>query len=247
MSAPVIATRAASVVFGSGSNARVAFQDVSVEVAQGEFLTVVGPSGCGKSTFLRVLAGLIPPTQGTLEIATELRAPGAVQMVFQEPGLLAWRRVIDNVMLPAELLGLRNLEPRARELLDQLGLADVARSYPHQLSGGMRQRAAICRALLTDPSLLLMDEPFGALDAITRERMNQMMQDIWSSSGAAVVLVTHSIDEAVYLSDRMVSMSSHPGTVSDTFPNEIPRPRGLGALETELHATYAARLRRGIV
>jgi NitT/TauT family transport system ATP-binding protein len=247
VSAPVIATRSASVVFGSGSNARVAFRDVTVEVAQGEFLTIVGPSGCGKSTFLRVLAGLIRPSQGTLETAAELRVPGAVQMVFQEPGLLAWRRVVDNVLLPAELLGLRNLKPRAHELLEQLGLADVARSYPHQLSGGMRQRVAICRALLTDPKLLLMDEPFGALDAITRERMNQMMQDIWDGSGAAVVLVTHAIDEAVYLSDRMVAMSSHPGTVSDTFANEIPRPRGLDAMASELHATYAARLRKGIL
>lgn len=244
---PIISTENASIVFGAGAKARTAFRDVSIEVAHGEFLTVVGPSGCGKSTLLRVLAGLIEPTTGTLIVNDSLRARGAIQMVFQEPGLLAWRSVLDNVMLPAELLGLSNLKLRAAELLEQLGLADVANRYPHQLSGGMRQRVAICRALLTSPKLLLMDEPFGALDALTRERMNEMMQEVWASSGAAVVLVTHSIDEAVYLSDRMVSMSPHPGTVSDTFANDTPRPRSVDDLESELHATYAARLRRSIL
>jgi NitT/TauT family transport system ATP-binding protein len=217
-----------------------ALRDISFAVGRGEFVTLVGPSGCGKSTLLRIVAGLRPPTTGTATVEGRpvTRPFAAVGMVFQTPVLLKWRSVLDNVLLPAELAGLevRRYRDRARDLLKLVGLGDFEAKLPRELSGGMQQRASLCRALLLDPPLLLMDEPFGALDAITRDEMNVELLRIWGEdAGGAhgaerktILFVTHSIPEAVFLADRVVVMSPRPGRVSRICPVRLPRPRTAG-------------------
>jgi NitT/TauT family transport system ATP-binding protein len=227
-----------------------ALRDVGFAVERGELVALVGPSGCGKSTLLRVVAGLRRPTRGTVEVdGRAVTGPiPAVGMVFQAPVLLKWRTVRDNVLLPAELAGqdrARHRE-RAEELLRLVGLAGFGDRLPRELSGGMQQRAAICRALLLDPPLLLMDEPFGALDAMTRDEMNQELLRVWGERAAArktVLFVTHSIPEAVFLADRVVVMSPRPGRVARVVRVPLPRPRTpatradpeFGALALEIH------------
>ena len=206
-----------------------ALSDLSIAVADAEFVTIVGHSGCGKSTLLRIVAGLLAPSSGLVRVRG--RTVGAplsdVGMVFQRPVLLKWRTVFDNVMLPIEMLRLPRAEgaQRALELLRLAGLADFRHHYPAQLSGGMQQRAAICRALVHDPSLLLMDEPFGALDLLTREEMNFELLRIWSDRRKTTLLVTHSISEAVLLADRVIVMTPRPGRVADVIEVRLPRPR----------------------
>mgnify|MGYP006271210267 CR=1 FL=1 len=211
----------------------VALQDVSLEIGRGEFVSIVGPSGCGKSTLMRIVAGLAAPDAGGVSVlGTPVDAPVTdLGIVFQSPVLLDWRDVLSNVLFQAEMRGLDPAAHRARalDLLRQVGLADFADRYPHELSGGMRQRAAIARALLHDPPLLLMDEPFGALDALTREQMRIDLEALWLSSRKTVVFITHSIDEAVLLSDRVVVMSPRPGRIERILEVGLPRPRGLGA------------------
>ena len=202
-------------------------------VEDGEFVAIVGPSGCGKSTLLRMVSGLIPVSEG------EIRAGGAVVagplaelgMVFQQPVLLDWRTALGNVLFQVEMRGHRPgpWRVRALELLAQVGLADFAGAYPHQLSGGMRQRVAIARALLHDPSLLVMDEPFGALDALTREQMRVDLEALWMKRHMTVLFVTHSVDEAVLLADRVVVMSPRPGRIEKVLDIDLKRPRGLAA------------------
>jgi NitT/TauT family transport system ATP-binding protein len=220
---------------------------LSFEVGENEFLSIVGPSGCGKSTTLRVIAGLIPPTSGRVraggrEVAGPLRDAA---MVFQSPVLLPWRRTLGNVLFTAEMAG-KNPDAyrgRAEELLRLAGLGGFERSYPHELSGGMQQRVAICRALLLDPALLLMDEPFGALDVLTRERMGFELQRIWSATRSTVVFVTHSIHEAVWLSDRVLVMSERPGAVKGMVPVDLPRPRSSATLKEGRFVELAAAVR----
>jgi NitT/TauT family transport system ATP-binding protein len=212
-----------------------ALRDVTLDVRRGEFVALVGPSGCGKSTLLRIIAGLRPATSGRVLVdGSPVRRPiPNVGMVFQAAVLLKWRSILDNVLLPAELAGLdpRPLRERAMELLRLLGLQDFARKRPAELSGGMQQRASLCRALLLDPPLLLMDEPFGALDAMTRDEMNVELLRVWGEAGPSIdirktiVFVTHSIPEAVFLADRVVLMSARPGRVESITPIELPRPR----------------------
>lgn len=212
-----------------------ALSDISFGVERGELVALVGPSGCGKSTLLRILAGLRPATRGGVRVdGAPVRGPlAAVGMVFQAPVLLKWRRLIDNVLLPADLAGRprRDYAARARELLAKTGLAEFAEKLPGELSGGMQQRASICRALLLDPPLLLMDEPFGALDAMTRDEMNLELLRVWGDEpglGAprkTVLFVTHSIAEAVFLADRVVVMTPRPGRVARIFDVPLPRPR----------------------
>ena len=206
-----------------------AIAEVSLSIAEGEFVSIVGPSGCGKSTLLKIVAGLLPATTGRVRIdGNVISGPTRdVGIVFQNPVLLKWRRVLDNVLLPVEFLGLsrRQYEQRARDLLRLVGLAGFEDRYPSQLSGGMQQRVAICRALIHDPKLLLMDEPFGALDELTRERMNIELQDIWQRRKKTVLFVTHSVTEALFLSDRVVVMSGRPSRVSQVVPVSLPRPR----------------------
>jgi NitT/TauT family transport system ATP-binding protein len=205
-----------------------ALVDVDLDVAPGEFVSLIGPSGCGKSTLLRLIADLDTPTSGELTVfgkpARQARLDQDYGIAFQQAGLLPWRTVAANIELPLKLHGAdqRTRRDRVAELVELIGLTDFARSYPDQLSGGMQQRVAIARALAERPRLLLMDEPFGALDEMTRERMQDELVRICAETGAAVVFVTHSIPEAVFLSDRVVVMSPRPGRIADTVPVRIP-------------------------
>jgi len=207
----------------------VALNDVSLDVGASEFVTLVGASGCGKSTLLRLVCGLIPPSAGTIVLGglPVCKPRDDTAMVFQAPTLLPWATILDNVLFPLRMLG--TLVPTSREsalkLLDLVGLAGFEYKYPRELSGGMQQRAAICRGLVQQPSLLLMDEPFGALDALTREEMSLELLRIWSENPMTVLFVTHAISEAVLLADRVVVMSPRPGRVADVIPVHVPRPR----------------------
>ncbi len=222
--------------FGDGRNALQALRDVTLAVPRGQFLSVIGPSGCGKSTLLRIIGGLLRPTSGeaTVDGAAPERAQRAreVGYVFQDPSLLPWRNVLSNVRLPLEVdsTAKERQVPDPEELLALVGLSDFRKYYPHQLSGGMQQRVAIARTLAFDPSLMLMDEPFGALDEITREAMRYELLRIWESQAPTpgrktVVFVTHSVAEAVALSDRVVVMTDRPGTIKADVDIELARPR----------------------
>jgi NitT/TauT family transport system ATP-binding protein len=220
-------------VFRRGNIETHALDAVNLQVLSGEFLAVVGPSGCGKSTLLRLIAGLIPASAGRITIDGRSVSGPETQLgiVFQKPILLEWRTVLGNVLLQAEM---RRLDAsayleRARRLLAAVGLGDFEDRYPHELSGGMQQRAAIVRALIHDPPLLLMDEPFGALDALTREQMRIDLEELWLSTQKTVVFITHSIDEAVLLADRVMVMSPRPGQIERIIDVDLPRPRGLEA------------------
>jgi NitT/TauT family transport system ATP-binding protein len=225
-----------------------ALDDVSLRVGQGEFLSIVGPSGCGKSTLLKILAGLAPATAGSVRYRGEVvsKPRHDVGVVFQEATLLPWLSVMRNILVPADVarIGRAKLQPRALELLELVGLAGFHDKYPQELSGGMQQRVAICRALLRQPAVLLMDEPFGALDALTREQMNIELQRIWSTQRNTVVFITHSIPEAVLLSDRVVVMSRRPGRILDVLPIDLPRPRTLDMVNTQKFGAYAQEARR---
>jgi len=219
--------------FRRGKSETRALERIDLTVSDGEFVAIVGPSGCGKSTLMRLIAGLTPATSGaiTLHGARVTRPQTALGIVFQSPVLLEWRNVLANVLLQLELRG-ENPAPhreRALALLAAVGLAEFADRYPRELSGGMRQRAAIVRALIHDPPLLLMDEPFGALDALTREQMRVDLEALWLETKKTVVFITHSIDEAVLLADRVVVMSARPGRIERILDVELPRPRGLDA------------------
>jgi NitT/TauT family transport system ATP-binding protein len=224
-----------------------ALKDVSFDISDGEFVTVVGPSGCGKSTLLKILAGLMPASSGQAKLnGTPIEGPRRdIGMVFQSPVLFPWRSVIDNALLPVDVqrLGREQLLERAHALIALVGLSGFEHRYPWELSGGMQQRVAILRALLHDPSVLLMDEPFGALDAMTRERMNLELQRIWLTSKKTVLLITHSIPEAIFLSDRVFVMSERPGQIAATYDIELPRPRTLDVMGSEQFAAYARTLR----
>src|SRR6185437_10273280 len=230
--APLIRLQGVGMTYPGASGPVEALRDVDLAVARGEMLAIVGPSGCGKSTLLRIVAGLRPASGGRVEVdggPVERPIP-SVGMVFQAPVLLKWRTIEDNVLLPAELSRLdpRAYRERAAALLRLVGLAEFARKLPRELSGGMQQRAALCRALLLDPPLLLMDEPFGALDAMTRDEMNLELLRVWgegSRERKTVVFVTHSIPEAVFLADRVVVMSPRPGRLARVFDVPLPRPR----------------------
>ncbi|WP_373695939.1 ABC transporter ATP-binding protein [Aquibium pacificus] len=244
-------------VYETGSGSVEALRDITLSVADGEFVSLVGPSGCGKSTMLRVLAGLRPATSGSIVVDGQpvTRPISKVGMVFQAAVLLKWRTVLENVLLPAELAGLnpRRYRERARELLTLVGLEGFATKRPGELSGGMQQRVALCRALLLDPPLLLMDEPFGALDAMTRDDMNLELLRVWGEAGKGgrktVLFVTHSIPEAVFLSDRVVVMSPRPGRIADVVTVDLPRPRTVesrataefGALSLKIYDTLTGR------
>jgi NitT/TauT family transport system ATP-binding protein len=206
-----------------------ALDDITLDVGENEFVTLVGPSGCGKSTLLKLVAGLTLPTGGAIRVRERtVREPFPdVGFVFQQPVLLPWRSVLDNVLFSIEMLGLepRQYRKQAGDLLELTGLGGFETKYPRELSGGMQQRVAICRALLPDPSLLLMDEPFGALDAMTREEMSLELLRIWEERRKTILFVTHSIPEAILLADRVVVMTPRPGRVARVLPIELPRPR----------------------
>ena len=222
-------------------------EDVSFDVPSGRVTTVVGPNGSGKSTLLRLICGLLAPDSGGVTVDGAPVADGdpRIGLVFQEPRLLPWRTVVDNVAFPLQLAGMdrRERRERARRHLDLVGVAGFADAYPHQLSGGMRQRTAIARALARDPSVLLLDEPFSALDALTRERFDTELLDLWQRTGTTVIAVTHSIPEAVFLADEVVVLSSRPGRVVARVAIDLPRPRDPSVHETVAFAAAAARVR----
>lgn len=228
----LISIRALQKVFATRSGERVqALSNIDLDIAQNEFISVVGPSGCGKTTLLRILAGLDVASGGAALVENvPLSGPRAdVGVVFQQATLLPWNNVLSNVLLPVQLRGDKSEASAARalKLLAFMGLGDFAQKYPFELSGGMQQRVAICRALMRDPKILLMDEPFGALDAMTREMLNMELMRVWSEERKTVVFITHSIPEAVLLGDRVVVMSPRPGRISAIVPVDIPRPRNL--------------------
>jgi NitT/TauT family transport system ATP-binding protein len=244
---PVALLRQVSKVFQTAGRDLVALEGVDLQVGSHEFVAVLGASGCGKSTLLAMIAGLVEPTEGTVERMPAAAAKGGTGMVFQDPVLLPWRTILGNVLLPTEMVSRPGSRERAQELIAHVGLGGFERSRPHQLSGGMQQRAALCRALMTEPRLLLMDEPFGALDAITREQMNLMLQRIWLESRCSVVLVTHSIEEAVFLADRIVVMTPRPGRVAEIVVDRLPRPRSPETYRDAQFTDYANHLRDVIV
>ena len=234
---------------------------VDLDIDDEEFVVFVGPSGCGKSTLLRAVNLLNVPARGSVMVRDGERIVDVVRcdadtlrhirqtrvaMVFQQFALLPWRTVMDNVLLPAEVQGLPKAQAtvRARELLAMVGLDEFENKYPMELSGGMQQRAAISRALIGDPGILLMDEPFGALDAMTREQMNLDLQRIWQESGKTVVLITHSIPEAVFLADRVVVLTARPGRIARIVDVPLPRPRGLDVMEDPLFGRLTGEIRR---
>ncbi|MFI6900659.1 ABC transporter ATP-binding protein [Nonomuraea sp. NPDC050394] len=209
-----------------------ALREIDLEVAEGEFVAVIGRSGCGKSTLLRIVAGLLPVTEGEVTVAGErvTKARRDIAMLFQRPALLPWRTVLDNVLLPVEIFGWRKAghRDRARKLLDMTGLAGSEKRLPHELSGGMRQRVALCRSLIGNPRVMLMDEPFSALDALTRAELSAELQRLHMENSATVIFVTHSIDEAVLLADRVAVLTPRPGRVREVVKVGIPRPRSPG-------------------
>ena len=223
---------------------------LTFQVAEGEFLCLVGPSGCGKTTLLRLVAGLEQPTAGQVYLAGQKvdRPHRAVGIVFQQPTLMAWRTVEANVALPLEVDGFRKEEARqqARALVDLVGLAGFERAYPAQLSGGMAQRVALARALVHDPRLLLLDEPFGALDALTRERMGQELVRIWQARRKTVVMVTHSVSEATFLADRILVLGPRPTSIVTEIAVDLPRPRTPETLETPAFGALARRVRQAL-
>jgi NitT/TauT family transport system ATP-binding protein len=227
-----------------------AIRNISFDVADGEFVSLLGPSGCGKSTLLMMIAGLTATTDGDIKInGSNVTGPRReTGVVFQSPVLLPWRTVIDNVLFPVELLNLpvAKYRPRALELLRMAKINDFADALPRQLSGGMRQRAAICRALVHDPALLLMDEPFSALDAITRDEMGVELLRIWQANRKTVVFVTHSIREAAFLSDRVFVLGQRPATIIEEAKIELPRPRQIAMMEEESFNRYVRHLRKAI-
>jgi NitT/TauT family transport system ATP-binding protein len=223
-------------------------QPLTFDISIGEFMAIVGPSGCGKSTLLKMVAGLLPSSSGeiTLHGAPVAGPPDDVGIVFQSPVLLAWRTVLRNVMLQIEMrrLPVRQFLPKARALLKLTGLSDFEKKYPWQLSGGMQQRASICRALVHDPAVLLMDEPFGALDAMTREKMNLELQRIWFETKKTVLFITHSIPEAVFLADRVLVMTERPGAIAAIYDVALPRPRSLAVMGDPRFVELTQTIRR---
>ncbi|MGC5075490.1 ABC transporter ATP-binding protein [Agrococcus sp. DT81.2] len=245
---PIIEVRNVGQVFKTTSKGEVtALADVSLSIREGEFVSVIGPSGCGKSTLMRIIAGLVQPTSGEVLVRGE-RVSGAskdVGIVFQQAALFPWRSVLKNVMLSAEMHGLpkAEAESRAHDLLAMVNLSDAAHLYPYELSGGMQQRAGIARALLHDPAILMMDEPFGALDALTRENMGLELLKIWEQSRKSVVFITHSVNEALFLSDRVLVMAARPGRVQELIEVKLRRPRDLDAMATPEFGETAQHLR----
>ncbi len=249
MAEPFIRLDGVRKVYRARGKEVLAVSDVTMEIGAGDFVCLVGPSGCGKTTVLKILADLIGHDGGTVRLGNDAVpfVPGRdIGMVFQQALLLKWRTVLDNVLLPSEILGLPKAPARKRalELLDMVGLSGFANRYPYELSGGMQQRAAIARSLVHDPKLVLMDEPFGALDALTRERMNLELLRIWKESGKTILFVTHSIQEAVLMGSHCAVLTAGPARMADFFAIDLPYPRRLDMKTTEAFGTYSRRIYR---
>jgi NitT/TauT family transport system ATP-binding protein len=247
--APLIEVTGLNKIYRTREGAAIdALKDINCQVAGGEFVTIVGPSGCGKSTLLKILAGTLRRTSGSVTLRGELvDGPSRnVGVVFQSPVLLPWRTVLQNVILPIEIQKQdpATFKTRGMEYLKLVGLQGFEGKYPNELSGGMQQRVGICRALVHEPALLLMDEPFGALDALTREHMNLELLRIWSEHRKTVMLVTHSIPEAVFLADTIIVMSPRPGRIAEIIPVALPRPRTLEMINSEGFGRYVSAIRQ---
>ena len=248
----VVAIRGVHKAFGAGPDRTLALEGIDLEIEKGAFVSLIGPSGCGKSTLLRLIGDLVPATAGTVEVngksAARARADHDYGIVFQSPVLFDWRTVQRNVELPIELSGVAPADRarRAREMLALVELAGFEERYPWQLSGGMQQRVAIARALSFAPSLLLMDEPFGALDEMSRERLNLELLRIWQQTGTTIVFVTHSIPEAVFLSTQVAVMSARPGRIVDRIDIDLPRPRDDLTREHESYFEHVTRVRESL-
>lgn len=244
---PFICAQGLSKSYQANSMVTHALEPTSFDVGRGEFLSVVGPSGCGKSTLMTLVAGLVKPTSGWVELAGE-RVDSPVRdigIVFQEDLLMEWKHTVDNILMQGAFrkISKQRLRARAEALLEMVGLTEFADVYPHELSGGMRQRASICRALVHEPPLLLMDEPFGALDAMTRDQMGLDIQELLKGTGTTVLFITHSIVEAVMLSDRVLVFGPPPGEIIDELVIDLPRPRHLSVRETPEFGEYTSRIR----
>ena len=231
---------------GTGDDA-LALDTLSLNIDEGQFVAVVGPSGCGKTTLMLMLAGLVPASEGQIAIDGQIvqRAYTDVGIVFQDANLLDWRNIMRNVLLQVEVRGRETpaAVQRARELLAMVGLSKFEDRLPHELSGCMRQRVSICRALVHQPRLLLMDEPFGALDALSRDQLNLDLQDMWLAHRTTVLFVTHSISEAVFMSDRVIVMTPHPGRIAADFVIDLPRPRAMALRESPAFGAFTKRIR----
>ena len=251
-SRPVIEIQDVSKHFGSSSGAVHALQGVSLTVEPGEFISLIGPSGCGKSTLLRTLGDLIQPTSGTVNIkqesASQARADRDYGIIFQSPILFEWRNIRQNIELPLKIMGFPKSEwaERVDSQLDLVGLREFENHYPWQLSGGMQQRVAIARALAFEPSILLMDEPFGALDEMTREYLNLELLNIFTRTDVTIIFVTHSIPEAVFLSRRVVVMSARPGTIKEIVSIDLPYPRSIDTRETPRYFELVTMVRESL-
>ncbi|MBZ0162274.1 MAG: ABC transporter ATP-binding protein [Notoacmeibacter sp.] len=247
---PVIEIKGVSKTYKTQDGEVPSLRPLDFDINEGEFLVVVGPSGCGKSTLLKLIAGLLPPSAGEIRVENRVvTSPHRdVGIVFQSALLLPWRRVLENVMMPVEVKGLpiEEYRRRALDLIKMVGLDGFERKYPWQLSGGMQQRAAICRALVHDPKIVLMDEPFGALDEIVRDHLNEQLLELWARTDKTICFVTHSIPEAVYLSTKIVVMSPRPGRVTDVIESTLPKERPLDIRETEEFLAIAHRVREGL-
>jgi len=247
VSTPLIVVSSLEKTYATRGRSQVhALAGISVEIAAGEFITIVGQSGCGKTTLLKILAGLLQRSAGNVTLRGQsVDEPSRdIGIVFQDPVLLPWRTVFDNVMLPVEVLGLDRARSRGRamDLLALVGLTGFEDKYPHELSGGMRQRVSLCRALIHDPPQLLMDEPFGALDALTRDQLVLDLQGICNERQMTVLFITHSVAEAVFLSDQVVVMTPRPGRVDRVIDIDLPRPRTLAMRETPQFAHYSREI-----
>jgi NitT/TauT family transport system ATP-binding protein len=250
--APVIAARDVNLVFRTADGPVQALKEVSLSIGKGEFVSFIGPSGCGKTTFLRCVAALEQPTAGTLTVnglsPDEARRARAYGYVFQAAGLYPWRTIAGNIRLPLEIMGFSRAEQAQRvdRVLKLVDLEGFGRRYPWQLSGGMQQRASIARALAFDADILLMDEPFGALDEIVRDRLNEELLRLWERTGKTTLFVTHSIPEAVFLSTKIVVMSPRPGRITDVIDSPLPRERPLDIRESPEFLAVAHRVREGL-
>ncbi|QQP90333.1 ABC transporter ATP-binding protein [Skermanella sp. TT6] len=247
--APVVEARDLSLVFQTADAPVTALSGIDLTIRRGDFVSLIGPSGCGKTTLMRAVADLVRPTSGTLLVnggtAEQARLDRAYGYVFQAPALYPWRSIERNIMLPLEIMGMPRAErkERAARYLDLVGLKGFERKFPWQLSGGMQQRVSIARALSFEPALLLMDEPFGALDEITRDNLNVHLLRLWEKTGITVIFVTHSIPEAVFLSSRIVVMSPRPGRILEVIDGDLPRDRDLDVRETPEFLEIAHRVR----
>ena len=250
MGKTVIATQDLSLTYQTGDGVVEALSKINLNIEEGEFVSLIGPSGCGKTTLLRAIANLETPSSGTLLVngmgAEQARLARSYGYVFQAPALLPWRKVKDNVALPLEVMGLDDVAGRVARNLELVNLKGFEEKFPWQLSGGMQQRVSIARALAFDPQLLLMDEPFGALDEIVRDKLNQQLLELWARTKKTIIFVTHSIPEAVFLSTKIVVMSPRPGRIIDVISSDLPAKRNLDIRETPAFLKIAHRVREGL-